>query len=607
MQVDIQEKLRHLLDKPGVYLMKNDQGEVIYVGKATSLRSRVRSYFQKGQTHSPKVQMMVSHIADLDWIVTESEVEALMLECNLIKKYRPKYNIRLRDDKHYPYLCVTVTEPFPRVTVVRRIKKDGNRYFGPYADTNSMRESLRLIRKVFRIRSCNKKLTGLEHDKPCLNLHMKQCDAPCAGKINSEEYADTVKDMCIFLEGHQETLAARLEEEMVTAAENLEFERAAKFRDQVQAIRTLMDTQKVISTEQTDQDIISIVVLEDSACAQILSVRSGKLIGKDLFILDGVSDETPEITIGEFIKQYYRDAVYVPREILVSHEPVDIGILTDWLSDKRKTKVNLVQPKRGEKRKLVEMALENASDAAERDRKMQMSSDATANDDMEDLRQVLELDNLPRRIEAYDNSNTQGHDAVSSMVVFEDGVPAKSQYRRFKIRMTDQPDDYANMREVISRRFSEAAVNDPKFSKLPDLILIDGGKGQLSAAQEGISASGYDIPIISLAKKFEEIYTTKSTKPLILPRDSRALRLLQRLRDEAHRFAVTYHKNLRDKSVKRSLLDSIPGVGDQRRKALIRKFGSVAGVRKASIEELASAPGMNKQVAQVIYDTLNNQ
>lgn len=611
MSQDIQEqitnKLRLLPDKPGIYLMKNEQGEVIYVGKAVSLRSRVRSYFQKGQTHPAKVQVMVSHIHDLDWIVTESEVEALMLECNLIKKHHPRYNVRLRDDKHYPYLCITLSEDFPRVIVTRRIKQDRNRYFGPYADAASMRESLILIRKIFKIRGCNKKVSVDDQDKPCLNYHMKQCEAPCSGRITKEEYLELVKDVSSFLEGHQETLAAHLESEMVSAAENLEFERAAKYRDQAQAIRTLLDRQKVISTDMTEQDIIAAAILDDSACIQLFTVRSGKLTGRDRFFMDGALDEKPEQIINEFLKQYYRDSAYIPKEMLLSHEPMEYDALKEWLSSKRKTKVSLNIPKRGEKLNLVKMALENAVDAIEREYQLKISSDATAADDLDDLQQVLSLDSVPARIEAFDNSNIQGTDAVSSMVVFVDGKPDKSQYRRFKIRMTSQPDDYANMREVVGRRFTEYSADNEKFAVLPDLMLIDGGIGQLGAAQDAMKERGFNIPMISLAKRFEEIYTTTSTQPLLLPRDSRALRLLQRIRDEAHRFAVTYHKALRDKSVRKSTLDSIPGVGDIRRKALIKKFGSVAGIKKASLEEIESVSGINKNVAQVIYDYFNSK
>jgi len=602
---ELQKKLRHLPGKPGAYMMKDEHGDVIYVGKALSLRNRVRSYFQKGQTQTAKVHLMMTKVHTVDWLVTDSEVEALMLECNLIKKFRPFYNIRLRDDKHYPYLCVTTTELFPRVIVVRRVKKDGNRYFGPYADATSLRESLKLIRKIFRIRGCNKKLTGLEHDKPCLNYHMGQCDCPCAGLISSEDYRKLVDDAILFLEGRQESVAARLEGEMIAASDALEFERAARFRDQIDAIRKLTEKQKVISTALTEQDIVAISGDGGSACVQLFAVRAGKLAGEEHFFLEGIQDETPQVSVGEFVKQYYRDAAFVPKEILVSHEPVETEILEEWLSTKRGGKVSLINPKRGEKRRLVLLAAENARMVGERQQTEMSENAEEAARDLEDLKESLGLTEPPHRIEAYDISNTQGMEAVGSMVVFEDGFPAKAQYRRFKIRTIDQPDDYGMMKEVLNRRFVNAAKGDGKFSSLPDLVLIDGGRGQLNAAQEVLSRFPLVIQTASLAKRLEEVYLPSKMQPLLLPRDSRALRLLQRIRDEAHRFALTYHQKLRDKSTRRSILDTIPGVGPQRKKALIKKFGSVAGLKRASLEEILSATTITPSVAKSIYEALH--
>lgn len=604
MGTDLSERLKHLPAKPGAYMMKDEHGKVIYVGKASSLRSRVRSYFQKGQTHSPKVQALVEKIHDVEWIVVESEVEALMLECNLIKKYRPRYNVRLRDDKHYPYLCVTTSEPFPRLIVTRRVKQDGNRYFGPFADTSAMRDSVRLIRRVFRIRSCNKKLTGAEHDRPCLNYHMGQCDAPCAGKISKEDYGALVADAIMFLEGRRESVAERLQQEMMEASERLEFERAAKLRDQVESIQRTIERQKAISTDMTDQDVIAVSTDALSACVQVLTIRSGRLLGEEHYFLEGVADEKPQDILGEFVKQYYRDATYIPREILVSHELEDAGIIEVWLTATRGSKARLTYPQRGDKMKLTEMATENAASALERERTRFYSAKDEGEQDLEALREVLDLPDIPMRIETYDISNIQGKEAVGSMVVFENGVPAKSEYRRFKIRTSDQPDDYGMMREVITRRLA-AAGDDPKFSTLPDLMVIDGGRGQLNVAVDVVSHSYYEIRVISLAKRLEEIYTPDRTDPILLPRESQALRLMQRMRDEAHRFALAYHHKLREKAVKTSVLDSIPGIGDQRRKALIRKFGSVAGVRRASLEELSAVPGMTKSAAEAVLDRLN--
>ncbi|HUV03560.1 MAG TPA: excinuclease ABC subunit UvrC [Armatimonadota bacterium] len=612
MEAALREKLKHLPDKPGVYMMKDVRGEVLYVGKASSLRSRVRSYFQKGRTHQPKLLIMMPKVNDVDWLVTGSELEALMLECNLIKQHHPRYNVCLRDDKHYPYLCVTTSEPFPRVLVVRRVKQDGNRYFGPYGDSSAMRESLRLIRRVFRIRGCNKKLTGEERDRPCLNFHLGQCESPCSGRIAQDAYRALVRDTCSFLEGRGESLVASLEKEMGAAAEALEFERAARLRDQTWSLRKLVERQKAISTDQTDRDIVSASVEGDSACVQLLFVRSGRLIGEERFFLDGVTDEGAEAGLVGFIKQYYRDAAYVPKEILVSHALPERAILEEWLSLRRGSRVRLMHPKRGVKRRLVDMAIENAALAAERERSQEAEAEACA--DLQALAQALGLPEPPSRIEAYDISNIQGREAVGSMVVFQRGLPAKSQYRRFKIRAAEQPDDYGMIREVLLRRLARTAAGDPKFAALPDLVLIDGGRGQLNAALDALRpvsrqqlAASSEIRIVSLAKRLEEIYTPESSKPLLLPLDSPALRLLQRIRDEAHRFALAYHRKLRVKAAKKSVLDGIPGIGDQRRKALIRRFGSLAGVRRASLEELLTVPGMTRPAAETVYEALHGE
>ncbi|MHB0912833.1 MAG: excinuclease ABC subunit UvrC [Armatimonadota bacterium] len=580
MQSTLAAKLKHLPDRPGAYMMKDERGEIIYVGKAASLRNRVRSYFQSGQ--SAKVLVMVGKVADVDWLVTDSEVEALMLECNLIKKYHPRYNVRLRDDKHYPYVCVTTSETFPRVIVVRRVRRDGNRYFGPYADSSALRESLRLVRKVFRIRSCGKKFEEGGSDRPCLNLHLGQCDSPCSGAVGPAEYEALVRDALLFLEGKQEPVVARLTAEMEAAAESLEFERAARARDGLASIRKLTERQKVISTDQIDYDVIA----ASGDGVQVFTVRAGRLTGEDHFFLEGATGEEPETSLGGFIKQFYRDAAFLPKEIFVSHEPDDKEVIEEWLSATRGSRVRITRPQRGEKAKLVALALENAAMAVSRE-----------GEDLQALAEALGLDAAPARIEAFDISNIQGTETVASMVVFEGGAPAKSQYRRFKIKSVTGPDDYASMREVIRRR-----LEDPRQ---PDLMLIDGGRGQLNSALDAMREAGREVPVVSLAKRMEEIYTPERSQPILLPRDSGALRLLQRIRDEAHRFALAYHHKLREKGMKRSLLDSVPGVGETRRKALIRRFGSVVGVREASVEEIAAVPGVPQNVAEAVYDALH--
>jgi excinuclease ABC subunit C len=607
-QINLQEKLQNLPDKPGVYMMKDEHGKVIYVGKASSLRNRVRSYFQKGQTLDSKTQVLVSKIKDIDWLVTTSDVEALMLECNLIKQYRPRYNVRLRDDKHYPYICVTTSDVFPRVVVVRRVKEDGNRYFGPYADSGAVKQSLRLIRRIFRIRSCNKKLTGNEQDRPCLNFHIGQCESPCSGRISAIEYANLVKDTCLFLEGKTDSIIDRLNQQMLEAAESLEFERAARLRDQIFALKRVSEHQYAIRAKLSNEDVIAVSVYNGSACVQILFVRDGKIVGRENFFMDGVEGESPNRVLTEFVKQYYRDAAYVPPEILVSHEIEEANLVGKWLSLSRGTKVKLVHPKRGEKRQLIEIAIENASLAVHQEYEASSKDSEKALSALQALADVLGMQSVPHRIEAYDISNIQGRDAVGSMVVFENGLPAKDQYRRFKIRAPQQPDDYTMIREVINRRMSH--TDDPKFASLPDLIVVDGGKGQLNAALEVLTQLGDDlgskIRVISLAKRFEEVYLPNRDEPITLPFNSEALHILQRIRDEAHRFALTYHQNIRARNLKSSILDSIPGVGSARRKALIRRFGSVAGIKKASLEDLLTVPGITRPVAEAIKEALGD-
>lgn len=601
----IQEKLKLLPAKPGVYLMRDAAGEIIYVGKAASLKNRVRSYFNSDHGDAPKVQAMVSHIADLEWIITDSEVEALILECNLIKKYRPKYNVRLVDDKHYPYLKVTLQEEYPRIVVTRSIKKDGARYFGPYTRSGAMHETLKLLRKLFPLRTCTNK-TMERQVRPCLNYHIKRCLAPCTGQVTKEKYDQLIQQVILFLEGKQEDLVKSLEQQMYEAAENLQFERAAELRDQIQAIHQVMAKQKVLSPDLVDQDVIAMARGQGESCVEIFYIREGRLNGRDHFLMEGTDEMSRSQIITAFVKQYYSTAPEIPQEILLQEEIEEREVIEQWLAAKKGKKVYLKVPKKGEKLKLVEMVAKNALMSLEeeeltRNKKTMMTKEAVL-----ELQRELGLKAPPFRMECYDISNTQGTDAVGSMVVFENGEPKTSDYRRFQIKTVQGPNDFASIQEVLTRRFQRALVQeDPKFSKLPDLIIIDGGKGQLSAAREVMRQLGVDhIPTFGLAKEEELLFREGDPEPIVLPRNSPALYLVQRIRDEAHRFAITYHRQLRNKRAYRSILDEIPGIGPKRKKALLKAFGSLQKIREATLEELAQVEGMNYAAAEAVLEYL---
>ncbi|MDO8589473.1 MAG: excinuclease ABC subunit UvrC [Armatimonadota bacterium] len=605
--VTMREKLDALPARPGAYLMKDDADGIIYVGKALSLRSRVRSYFQKGAAHGKKIRQMVSKIRDIEWIVTDSELEALILECNLIKKHRPYYNVRLRDDKSYPYICLTTTEAFPRPFFTRKVRfTDGNRYFGPYTDAQAVRDTLKLIRRVFRI-PCGFK-TGQSRGRPCLYYHIGQCAGVCAGEISEDEYRAIVKDVTLFLEGRQERLLRELQDEMADAADNLFFEKAARLRDEIGAVQKLIERQKVISSAQTDQDVVAIVTDHDAACAQMFFIRGGKLIGQESFALLGASSDALCDNVQEFVKRYYQDATYVPREVLLQCEIAEMDIIGSWLGRKGGRKVKLISPRRGEKRRLVEMAETNAA-LALKQMEEKLASDRTLNEGaLLELKDALGLPKLPRRIEAYDISNIMGREAVGSMVVFENGLPKKSDYRHFRIRILgDKPDDYAMIHEIVSRRVTGSLRRTQSLAELPDLFVIDGGKGQLNSALDALALAGENVSAVGLAKQYEEIYTPGASEPVRLPRSSPALRLMQRIRDEAHRFAITYHRKLRGKRSRKSLLDDVPGIGPKRRRALIKHFGSLERMRQASAEDLAMAPAMNRKAAETVYAFLHEE
>lgn len=608
---NIEEKLRLLPTKPGVYLMKNDAGEIIYVGKAVSLRNRVRSYFQAGRHSSPKVAALVGHIVDFEYIVTDSEVEALILECNLIKEHSPWYNIRLKDDKSYPYVKVTLHEPFPRVVIVRRMQKDGSRYFGPYTNVQAVRQTVDFLRRVFPLRTCKQKI-GLEGTgkRPCLNYHIRRCGAPCAQLVSQEAYRKMIDEVVLILEGRHSKLLDGLESRMQAAAKELRFEEAARLRDQIQALASVVEKQKMVSFDNIDQDILSYAQEKDLACVQVFFVRSGKIIGNEHFLLETPTQDSGAEIMTAFVEQYYSTATFVPKELLLPVELLEPGMIGAWLSDLKGSRVYLRVPQRGEKKRLVEMVEKNAElvlneriskEARERERRLQ---------GLGELQAYLGLDDLPQRIEAFDISNIQGSEAVGSMVVFRDGEPAPGEYRRFRIRGKDTPDDYAMMREVIYRRFArgfeaQGEAIEGGFRERPQLVVIDGGKGQLGVAREAMAELGVaDIVTLGLAERLEDVYIEGQANPVALPKDSQAAYMLQRLRDEAHRFALTYHRQLRSQRTMRSVLDEIPGVGPKRKKQLIRHFGSVQAVRSASLEELLQVPNLPEVVAQRVYEEL---
>ena len=607
--MSLEEQLKLLPDRPGVYLMKDEAGKIIYIGKAVSLKNRVRSYFQSSRNLTTKVLAMVSQVRDIEVIATDSGVEALILESNLIKKHKPKYNIRLKDDKHYPYLKVTLNEKWPRLLVARQIKKDGARYFGPYTTSGAVWETMRLARRIFPLRTCHRVEA---HSRPCLNLHIGRCLGPCRPDYaGGTEYAGAVRDLGLFLEGREEELVKKLRAKMEEAAENLQFERAAEIRDQIRAIEMITEKQKIISAGLEDQDVIAYARSGDETCVQVFFVRNGKLIGREHFRLAGTEGLEGTEILDAFLKQFYNEAAFVPREILIPDELEDSEVIREWLSGRRGAKVVLTRPKRGAKKELLDMVLANAKLVIDEQKvQRQREFDATKGA-LSELQEQLGLPKLPERIECYDISHTQGAATVASMVVFEEGKPAKGEYRRFRIRTVEGPDDFASMAEVIERRFRrglqerEAQVEGAGFAWFPDLVIIDGGKGQLSAARGVMRRLGLEhIPTFGLAKENEWLFGEGNPDPIILPRESAALFLLQRVRDEAHRFAVTYHRNLRGKAGLKSALDEIPGIGPARKKALLRKFGSVAGLRQATAEELAEVDGISPKLAETIKEYL---
>jgi len=686
LTLDLQDKLSSLPAKPGCYLYKDQDGRVIYVGKAVSLRSRVRSYFQKSANLTIKTHRLVQAVRDLEYIVVESELEALVLECNLIKKHQPHYNVRLRDDKQYPYLCVTTSEPFPRLILTRRVRQDGNKYFGPYSGSRAVYATMDIIKRIFPIVSCGKPFTGRKVQAPCLYYHLGQCLAPCAGLAEKDEYQKAVKDVVSFLAGQPERIVRDLRVLMEQASEGLQFERAGRLRDQIMAVEEVMARQKVVSGDKLDQDVVAVVGDEGGKCVQMFYIREGKLIGQNSFLLEGTGVDEPEesppgplkgeslapsnslaessplrglggdrVAVQEFVKQYYQNAAYVPREILLPCDFDEVNIVQQWLRQKRGAKVEITVPSRGGKKRLVEMAAENATHAMEQLKAEMRARLGNVEAALEGLADELGLEAPPRRIECYDISNFGADHFVGSLVVCTDGQMDKSEYRRFKIKYhEDKPDDFAMMREIITRRLAEGKSGNPKFSKMPDLIIVDGGKGQLTAGIAAVKGAGFEVqgqasltkgtedgekgskgegetqrqydatvstlnaqsshvrrwseelrrstlPIAGLAKRFEHLYVPGEPDPVILPRASQPLYLIQRLRDEAHRFANAYRITLQSKKQTHSALDNVPGIGPTRRKALLKHFGSVEKLRCATLEEITAAPKMSRAAAETVF------
>lgn len=591
---NIKNALAVLPEKPGVYLMHDASGKVIYVGKAVVLKNRVRSYFRNLASHTPKVKAMVAKIAEIETIVTSSEVEALILECNLIKKYRPRYNISLKDDKTYPYLKVTLQEDFPRLYVTRRHMRDGARYYGPYADAGAMHATVKLLRSMFPLRTCRK----MNPDRPCLNYHIKRCLAPCAGYISKADYHKMIKSVCMVLDGRTTELERDLKQQMQEAADNYAFEEAARLRDQLQAVARLNEAQKAVTNNGGDMDIFGLGQDMTGLCVQLFFVRKGKLIGRDNFFMPDGGD-TPQEVMTAFVKQYYNEATFIPKEVVLPYLPEEDEkqLIETWLADKAQRRVELLLPQRGVKKDLLKLANENAVKLLnERLRKgsLSLKNDLQA---AEELQQALGLEHPLERMDCFDISHTQGSETVASMVVFRNGTSSKKDYRRYKIVSAEgKPDDFKSMQEVVYRRYRD-------YEDLPSLVVIDGGKGQLSSALKVIRGLGLDdLPVVGLAKREEEIFKPQQSESIMLDREGAALHLIQRIRDEAHRFAITYHRKLRGKRNLVSALDHVEGIGPKRRQELWKAFKTLDAMRAASVEELAAVEGMNHAAAQTLYD-----
>ena len=596
---DIQEHLKQLPAEPGVYLMKDKFDNIIYVGKAKILKNRVRQYFQSSKNHSSKVKSMVKNIDKFEYIITDSELEALILECNLIKKYKPKYNVLLRDDKTYPYIKVTTNEDFPRVLKVRKVIKDKAKYFGPYTNTTAVKDTLDIIKNIYPIRTCNIDIERAikTNMRPCLNLHIKRCVGPCTGNVTKEEYNKMIEEIILFLSGKEEKLIDILKEKMNKCAMDFNFEEAAIYRDKIKSLEDMMEKQKIdTSTSDLNQDVIAMARAHDEACVQVFFVRNGKIVGREHFILEGVMDSTRESILGSFVKQFYMEQEYVPKEIIIEDEIEDSFILSEWLSSKKGQKVTIRVPQKGEKKSLIEMVRKNAIEYLEKFSDMNKRKYEKSIGALEELKQILNLDNIPKRIESFDISNIQGVDSIGSMVVFTNGKKDKKEYRRYKIKTVIGPNDYDSMAEIVERRL--------KYGDFPDLMLLDGGKGQVSAVKKVLNKYNVEIPLWGMYK--DDKHRTKGLisqeKEIELDRTSNLYRFVASIQEEVHNYAISYHRSLRNKSLTKSELDDIQGIGEKRKKALLNHFKDIEAIKKATFEELLEVEGMNKTSSESVYN-----
>ena len=617
---DLQDELKKLPDLPGVYIMHDKSDAIIYVGKAVSLRKRVRQYFQPSHNEGIKKKQMVEHIARFEYIITDSELEALVLECNLIKEHCPKYNTMLRDDKSYPYIRVTVGETYPRVLFARQMKKDKSRYFGPYTSAGAVKDTIDLINKIYRLRTCNRNLPrDIGMDRPCLNYHIHQCEAPCQGYISKEEYAEKINGVLEFLGGNYGPVLRDLEAKMNNASMEMEFEKAIEYRELLNSVKQIAQKQKITNTDGEDKDIIALAAETNDAVVQVFFVRGGKIIGRDHFHVRVGTDETRNDILATFMKQFYSGTPFIPREIIVQEVIEEASVLEAWLGNKRGTKVTLHTPQKGMKNKLVDLAARNAEMILNQDKEKIKREEGRTIGAVKEIEELLGMKGL-NRMEAFDISNTNGFETVGSMVVYEKGKPKRSDYRKFKLRTITGPDDYASMHEVLTRRFlhgmeereqmkeRELSEEYGSFNRFPDIIMMDGGRGQVNICLQVLEELGLDIPVCGMVKddnhRTRGLYYNNIEIPI--DRHSEAFKLITRIQDEAHRFAIEYHRSLRSKAQVKSVLDDIPGIGPARRKALMRKFQSLENIRNASVEELMQVDGMNQTVAEAVYQFFKN-